>query len=117
MESTSIDYGVLERAKNVVMLAGVGFRWSDVGSWSSWKDTYEDSRPNAQKNLVFGDVELINCSDTLIYGGKKLIAGVGLEGMIVVDTPDAILVCPRERAQDVKKIVELLKEKGRTNLV
>ncbi len=117
MESTSIDYGIMERAKNVVMLAGVGFRWSDVGSWSSWKDTYEDSRPDTEKNLIVGDAELFECKDTLIYSDKKLIAGVGLEGMIVVETPDAILVCRKERAQDVKKIVEMLKDKGRANLL
>jgi len=90
LESTSIDYGVMERAKNVVMLAGVGFRWSDVGSWSSWKDTLDDIRPNHDKNVTFGNVELINCKDTLIYGDKKFIAGIGLEGVIVVETPDAI---------------------------
>lgn len=117
LESISIDYGVMEKADNVVMLAGVGFRWSDVGSWSSWKDSYEESRPRDDKNLVFGDADLINCKDTLIYGDKKFIAGVGLESLIVVDTPDAILVCHRDQAQEVKKIVELLKEKGRGGLV
>lgn len=117
LESISIDYGVMEKADNVVMLAGVGFRWSDVGSWSSWKDSYEESRPRDDKNLVFGDVDLINCKDTLVYGDKKFIAGVGLESLIVVDTPDAILVCHRDQAQEVKKIVELLKEKGRSGLV
>ena len=116
-ESISIDYGVMEKADNVVMLAGVGFRWSDVGSWSSWKDSYEECHPTDEKNLVFGDSQLINCKDTLIYGDKKFIAGVGLESLIVVDTPDAILVCHRDQAQEVKKIVELLKEKGRGGLV
>jgi mannose-1-phosphate guanylyltransferase len=116
-ESISIDYGVMEKAHNVVMLAGVGFRWSDVGSWSSWKDSYEESRPSDDKNLVFGEASLINCKDTLIYGDKKFIAGVGLESMIVVDTPDAILVCRRDQAQEVRKIVELLKEKGKDGLI
>ncbi len=116
-ESTSIDYGIMEKAKNVVMLAGVGFRWSDVGSWSSWKDSYEESRPKLDKNLVFGDASLLNCKDTLVYGDKKFIAGIGLESLIVVDTPDAILVCHREQAQEVKKIVESLREKGRKELI
>ena len=116
-ESISIDYGVMEKAHNVVMLAGVGFRWSDVGSWSSWKDSYEESRPTDDKNLIFGEASLINCKDTLIYGDKKFIAGVGLESLIVVDTPDAILVCRRDQAQEVKKIVDLLKEKGKEGLV
>jgi len=116
-ESISIDYGVMEKASNVVMLAGVGFRWSDVGSWSSWKDAYEEIHPDDSRNLIFGDASLINCKDTLIYGDKKFIAGVGLESLIVVDTPDAILVCHRDQAQEVKKIVDLLKEKGKHGLV
>ncbi len=117
MESISIDYGVMERAKNVVMLAGVGFRWSDVGSWSSWKDTLDDAHPTEAGNLTQGEVLLQNCKDTLAISSNKLIAGIGLESLIVVETPDAILVCHRDSAQDVKKLVDLLKEQKKTELL
>jgi mannose-1-phosphate guanylyltransferase len=117
LESISIDYGVMERAKNVVMLAGVGFRWSDVGSWSAWKDILDEAHPSAKKNVATGDTIQVNCEDTLLIGEKKLVAGVGLKGIIVVETDDAILVCTRESAQEVRKVVDILKERNRKELL
>lgn len=117
IDPISIDYGVMEKAKNVVMLAGVGFRWSDVGSWNSWKETMEEARPSEDRNVTEGDVLLVNSEDTLVVGSKKFIAGVGLQGLIVVETDDAILVCTRESAQDVRKVVDLLKSRSRTELL
>jgi len=113
MKSISIDYGVMEKAQNVVMLAGVGFHWSDVGSWSSWKDVLDEAHPSLKKNVSTGDALHVECDDTLLIGKSKLVVGVGLKGIIVVETEDAILVCQRDSAQDVKKVVDVLRERNR----
>lgn len=123
LESISIDYAVMEKASNVRMFVGGGdsFTWSDVGSWSSWVDIAKDSF-TAEGNYVEGDAILIDSKNTAVLSKKyaknqKLIAGVGVENLIIVETEDAILVCNRDKAQDVKKIVDVLKEKDRNNLL
>ncbi len=113
----SIDVGVMEKAKNVVMLPGDSFGWSDVGSWTAWADYVAENGGAEAGNILKGDVILEGCSGCAVVGGKRLIAGIGLENIVVVDTPDALLVVHRDHAQDVKKIVDLLKAKGRTELL
>ncbi len=113
IESVSIDVGVMERAENVVMLPGDSFRWSDIGSWSSWA---ENERSDAQGNIERGDTILIDSSTTTVVGGKRLIATVGVSDLIIVDTDDALLICHREAAQDVKNVVDVLKAKKRDDL-
>jgi mannose-1-phosphate guanylyltransferase len=107
----SIDYGLLEKAKNLVMVTG-RFRWSDLGSW----DTLFDLLPKKiRNNVVLSDCNYIHLdsSNTLVcsYKHKRLIACVGLENLVIVDTPDALLVCKKEKAQEIKKLVELLEKK------
>jgi mannose-1-phosphate guanylyltransferase len=113
MPSISIDYGILEKAKNVVAVPAVGIGWSDLGSWESLA---EISLKDKQGNLFRGDVIPVNCKNTFIWGQKKMIASIGLEGIVIIDTPDALLVCSRERSQDVKEIVNVLNAKKRKEI-
>lgn len=121
-ESISIDYAIMEKADNVRMfIGGESFSWSDVGSWSSWADI-EKNNFGPEGNYVDADAILIDTKNTAILSNKdtkkpKLIAGVGLENLIIVETDDAILICKRDKAQDVKKIVDVLKERKRNDLL
>jgi len=105
VQSQTIDYGIMEGARNVVVIP-VDIGWSDVGSWATLLDLLPG---DAKGNVVTGHHLGIDTQRTLVYSPRRLVATVGLEDMIVVDTGDALLVCPRGRAQDVKKIVDALK--------
>jgi mannose-1-phosphate guanylyltransferase len=110
VESVSIDYGVMERSGKVQVVP-VEMGWSDVGSWSALPEVLE---PDAQGTVCVnaaGHVAL-DTSDCLIYAGGKVVATVGVKGLVVVSTPDALLLCDRTRAQDVKKVVEELAARG-----
>jgi mannose-1-phosphate guanylyltransferase len=104
----TIDYGVMEGAGDVIVIP-VDIGWSDVGSWASLMDLLP---ANAEGNVVVGSHVGIDTSDTLVFGGERLIATIGLEGVVLVDTEDALLVCPRERAQEVREIVRKLRKEG-----
>jgi mannose-1-phosphate guanylyltransferase len=104
-----VDIGIMEGAEDVVVVpADIG--WSDVGSWTSVADL---SPADADGNVLQGEHVALDCQDTFVHSTGRLVAALGLEGMIVVETGDAVLVCPKERAQDVKRIVEKLKQEGR----
>ncbi len=104
----SVDYGIMEKADNVVVIDGE-FGWNDVGSWDTLGVMYtEDESGNIQKG---GNI-LVDTKNSVIFSDKRLIATVGLENVVVVETDDAILVCDKNKAQDVKKVVDILKEKG-----
>jgi len=105
----SIDYAVMEhteRAGVVPLDAG----WSDVGSWASLREV---SSPDSAGNVSVGDVLALDCEDSYLRAESRLVAAVGLRGCIVVETKDAVLVVPGERAQDVRKLVDELKAAGR----
>lgn len=110
--SESIDYGIMERAENIYTIPG-NFDWDDVGSWLALERV---NRTNEYGNLVRGDVITIGTKNTTILGDRKLIAAVGLEGMVVVDTEDALLICAKDCTQDIKKVIENLKICNRINL-
>lgn len=106
----SVDYGIMERAKGVLMLEG-DFGWNDVGSW----DTLDAVRTrDAAGNISSGDTLLLDAKNCVVYGGKKLIAVVGVENLVIVEGRDSILVCPVDQAQRVKEVVETLEKEGRT---
>ncbi len=109
-EAVSIDYGILEKADDVVVIPA-SFPWSDMGTWSSFSDAV---RPDGQGNIIRGRVVDIGSKDSIIFGCDRAVATIGLDNVILVDTPDATLVCPKERAQEVKEVVGLLKKKGYT---
>jgi mannose-1-phosphate guanylyltransferase len=103
----TVDFGVMEKASDVAVIPAE-FGWNDVGSWATLLDILEG---DAYGNVVrHADHVGIDTSNTLVFGRDRLIATVGLRDMIVIDTGDAILVCPKDRAQDVKKVVEQLKK-------
>lgn len=110
---TSIDYALLEKSDKVAVVPAT-FRWSDVGSWPA---VAEFHKADPQGNVAQGDVILLDSRNCAVYGGKRLIAGSGLNDLIVVDEPDALMICRREKAQDVKKIVDQLQALGRTELL
>ena len=114
LESVSIDVGVMEKAGNLAVVPG-DFGWNDVGSWqSAWELAEKDEAGNG---IGAGDLA-IDAKNNLIRGtSEKTIALVGVNDLVVVETEDAILVIPRERAQDVRLVVDALKKSGRTQLV
>ena len=108
MRSVSIDYAVFERAPEVAVVpCSIG--WSDVGSWKEIADLYE---PDAAGNRSDGDVMFLDSRDSFVMAEGRIAAAIGVNNLIVVDTPDALLIADRDRAQDVKKIVERLKASG-----
>mgnify|MGYP000465639076 CR=1 FL=1 len=84
--------------------------WSDVGSWAA---LWEVGESDDKGNVAVGDVSNIDCRDSYFYAGTRLVAGIGLQDVIVVETADAVLVAAKDRVQDVKKVVEQLKEQER----
>jgi len=113
LKSLSIDYGIMEKASRVAVVpADMG--WSDVGSWSALDDI---SNKDKTGNIMTGNVIDIGSKDSIIYAGKRLIATIGLENTVVVDTPDATLICNKDKTQDVRKVVDELKKKGAEELV
>jgi mannose-1-phosphate guanylyltransferase/mannose-6-phosphate isomerase len=108
--SDSIDYAVMEKTDHAAVVP-LNASWSDVGSWDSLHDAVAK---DGDGNALRGDVVALDCSNTYIVSTSRLVAAVGLEDLIVVETADAVLVLPRSRAQDVKKIVERLKSQGRS---
>ncbi len=107
--SDSIDYAVMEQTgAGEVVPIDVG--WSDVGSWSA---LHEAKDADGEGNVIVGDVLVDDTRDCYLYAGSRLVATVGLENAVVVETADAVLVAPRDRVQDVKRLVGKLKESGR----
>jgi len=113
--SISVDYGIMENAANVVVIPAT-FHWSDVGHWDA-VDVVSEVDVNG--NVVEADALLLDVSDSVIYSqnSARLIAVCGVEDLVVVDTPDALLVIDRKRAQDVKTLVEALQQAGRDDLL
>ena len=105
----TIDYGVMENAGDVIVIpADIG--WSDVGSWASLDNLLPH---NDEGNHINSPHIGIDTTDSLIWGNKRLIATIGLEGTIIIDTEDALLICSKDREQEVKEIVRRLKEEYR----
>lgn len=104
--SVSIDTGVMERSSKAAVVP-VPFKWSDVGSWGSLDEVAEK---DGAGNVITGRVIDLGSAQSIVYADRRVVATIGLRDTVVVDTPDATLVCPKSRAQDVKKIVEILKQ-------
>jgi mannose-1-phosphate guanylyltransferase/mannose-6-phosphate isomerase len=100
----SIDYAVMEKADNCAVVAG-DFGWSDIGSWKALSELYES---DAAGNRIQGRVVLVESRDCFIKGEERLVAAVGVNDLVIVDTGDAVLVADRDRAQDVKEVVAQL---------
>ena len=104
----SIDYAVMEKADGVVVLPS-RFNWSDIGSW---KAVAEQLEPDADGNTTLGETMLVNAKNTHVQSEDRLVAAIGVENLLVVDTPDALLVANKDASQQVREIVGRLKSKG-----
>ncbi len=115
VEAISIDHGIMEKAAGLRVVPG-DFGWNDVGSWSALADI----RPrDAAGNVTAGDTLTIDTQGSVIVAeaGGPLVGVLGIRDLVVVATPDAVLVIPKDRAQDVRQLVERLKEAGRASLL
>ncbi len=114
VENITVDYGIMERAPNVAVIP-VDIGWSDVGDWHTLTTLMGKGE---SANVVIGPHVEVDTHSTLIYSDSgRIIATIGLEDFLVVDTGDALLIAPRSRAQDVKKIVDQLREEGRNDVL
>ena len=107
----SIDYAVMERARHCAVIPAT-FDWSDIGSWKAISELETAEEPDAAGNRVRGAGIVIESENCYIQGDKRLIAAVGVKNLVIVDTGDAVLVAERERAQQVKQVVEQLRASG-----
>jgi len=106
-----IDRSVMEKTHRL-LLVPADFEWVDIGNWA---ELGERLRSDVHGNSVEGESILVDTTGSLILGSRRLVAAIGLDDMIIVDTEDALLVCPRSRAQDVRKVVEALRRAGKTD--
>ena len=119
MPSIAIDYAVAEKSEIFDVVHG-DFNWTDIGDW---KEVWENSNKDSSGNVIIdgdeegGEIINIDTSDALIHKNGRMIAIVDVDNIIVVDTKDALLICSKSKAQNVKKIVERLKEEKRTDLL
>jgi mannose-1-phosphate guanylyltransferase len=109
VENETIDYGIMERAEDVVIIP-VDIGWSDVGDWAALSELLP---ADGEGNVAVGQHVGLDTKGCLIHASRRLVTTIGLEDMIVVDTEDALLVCPKERAQEVRDLVRKLRESGR----
>lgn len=110
--SQTIDYGIMEHAKDVAVISAKELGWNDVGSWTS---LFEVLKTDEQGNLILHDQHFdLDSWNSLVHsnGQERMIVTVGVKDLVVVDTGDVLLICSRDRAQDIRKVLELLKEKG-----
>lgn len=113
IRSISFDHGFMEKTADAHVVPG-NFHWSDVGDWAAvWAESDKDGAGNA----IRGDGFALDARDNLIHSESRLVCAVGVEGLAIVETPDAIMVAPRGRAQDVKELVGALKGANRAEAV
>lgn len=108
----SIDYAVMEPSatKGDVLTVQGDFGWNDVGSWDMMTVLHE---PDENGNVLLGNTLTVNTTNSICYSSGKLVSVVGMDNVVVVETPDAIMVCPKDKAQNVKLIVDKLSEQGK----
>jgi len=111
--SISIDYAVMEKADNVVVLRS-DFYWNDVGSWESIREVYPG---DAHGNVLVGEHLLVDSTDNTIFSPDRSVGMIGLSGVVVVDGGDSILVCARDEVQRVREIVDILRIKRKDELL
>ena len=109
LDPVSIDYGIMERSGDVLMVPAT-FQWSDLGSWTALDEILGKDENG---NILKGNTIDIESQNSIIFSGQRLIATIGLKDMVVVDTPDATLVTTKDRVQEVRKIVDALRQNGR----
>lgn len=112
MPNISIDYAVAEKSKSIVVVPMVNVNWNDVGSF----DAIDDLLPSENGNVISGDVITTDSTNNMILGSNRLVSTIGVNDLIIVDTPDVLLVSEKGKSQDVKKVVEKLKADKRKEI-
>ena len=112
IEPESIDYGLFEKAKNIYGVSGE-FKWNDIGSWDA---LYDVLNSNDDGNIIRGNGKVLNGKNNLIQSNGKFTAVIGASNLVVVNTEDATLVVPRDKVEDVKELVNFLKNSGNQEL-
>jgi len=110
IRAISIDYGIMEVTKTPIYMVEGNFGWSDVGSWD---ELYRQHAATSEGNVIIGDGTTLEAKNCFVYSQDRMTAIIGMENMLVVSTPSALLICPLDRAQEVKQIVEKLKAEGK----
>jgi mannose-1-phosphate guanylyltransferase len=105
LKKISIDYGIMEKSKNVFLVKG-NFSWNDVGSWEA---VYQLSDKDEEGNVKVGDVYTDLTVDSYVYSPNKFTAIIGVDNLIVINNDDALLICKRDKSQEVKKVIDYLK--------
>ncbi|MDP2432481.1 MAG: mannose-1-phosphate guanylyltransferase/mannose-6-phosphate isomerase [Pseudomonadota bacterium] len=108
--SDSIDYALMERTRHAAVVP-TDIGWNDIGAWSA---LWEVGEKDAAGNVTRGDVYMEGVSDSLVRAESRMVAAIGVSNLLIVETPDAVLVADKSRAQDVKKVVDYLKASGRS---
>ncbi len=114
LPAISVDYGIIEQTDNIWTLP-VDFHWNDLGTWESVEDLLEKDE---QGNSRSGDVLTVDVKDSVLVNREgPTVGAIGLEEVVIVSTTDAVLVCPKQRSEDVKKLVEKLEQAERDDLL
>jgi mannose-1-phosphate guanylyltransferase len=113
MEAISIDYGVIEKSSKILMVEG-NFGWDDVGCWPSAARYWPH---DSQDNACMGEVVNLDSSRCIVHSPKKPVALLGVEDLIIVEEDDVLLVCKTDRSQDVRRLVEILRARGRDDIL
>ncbi|KUG02833.1 mannose-1-phosphate guanylyltransferase (gdp) [hydrocarbon metagenome] len=109
----SIDYGIMEKCQQVLVIPAA-FGWDDIGSWTAL-GRYRES--DHRGNILQGRGVFLDTHDCMVYAPQRIVATLGVEGLIIVDNQDSLLVCSKDRAQEIKKVVEALKEAGYSDII
>jgi len=108
IKGISIDYGIMEKAKNVYVIKAK-FKWSDLGSWD---EVFRIKTKDKNKNVILGDTFVKDSANNLIMSPKGIVGVIGVDNLIIINTKEGLLICKRDRSQEVKEIVDYLKRKG-----
>jgi mannose-1-phosphate guanylyltransferase len=113
LPSVSVDYGLMEKAKNLFVIKA-GFDWSDLGGWREFE---RFGSRDICGNALFGEALALESRGNIVWGARRLVTLLGVRDLVVVDTADALLVAKKDRAQEVKKLVDLIRRKGLTRFL
>lgn len=113
MPDISIDYAIAEKSENISLMPLNQIEWSDIGSFDAIAEMLQDKKGNA----FYGDIFTENCKNTMILGNKRLINAIDVKDLLIVDTPDALLISKKGSSQKVKNIVNLLKSQNRKEII
>ncbi|MBN1581450.1 MAG: mannose-1-phosphate guanylyltransferase [Anaerolineae bacterium] len=113
VEKQTIDYGIMENAPDVAVIP-THIGWNDIGSWHTLMELLD---ADADGNVTIGDHIAVDTHNTMVYSPKKLVATIGLDSLIIVETDDALLICPRDRCQEVRTVIDILRAQGRDDLL